>query len=353
MRTIAIKTGKPYTVKLEQDALSQFVPLFQEVYGQRRPKLAIVTDDTVQALYAERLQQLLRQAGYETCCFAFAHGEASKQLSTVNEVYRFLFAESITRSDVIIALGGGVVGDLAGFAAATWLRGIDFIQVPTTFLSMIDSSVGGKTGVDTSFGKNLVGAFWQPTLVVCDPLTLETLPDEYYRDGIAEAIKDGAIMDAELFAIVERGQLKERLLDVIERCIDLKREVVEADERDHGVRQWLNFGHTLGHAVEKESNFCISHGKGVSIGMALVCAAAENAGITPAGTGARIAACCAQYQLPTTTDIPLKTLCTHALGDKKRKGANLTLVVLEQLGKAALHTLPTDALLSFLEGSHV
>ncbi len=353
MRTVSVKTGRPYEVKIQEGALGQFVSFLEEVYGQRKPKLAIITDDRVDALYAPALESQLEQAGYQTCKFVFPNGEASKNLATVEQAYGFLSENAITRSDVIIALGGGVVGDLAGFTAATWLRGIEFIQIPTTFLSMIDSSVGGKTGVDAPFGKNLIGAFWQPVLVVCDPQTLDTLTPDIYADGIAEAIKDGAIMDAQLFEILEEGRLKEELLEVIWRCIDLKRQVVEADERDHGVRQWLNFGHTLGHSVERETNFTITHGKGVSIGMALIGQAAERAGLTPKGVLERITSCCEKYNLPTHTEIPMEVLCRHAQGDKKRKGSKISLVVLEEPGKAKLYTVESDKLLDFMEGRHV
>lgn len=345
MKTILTRTGNPYSIYIETGLL-QNAPAYVKDCGQ----FAVITDDTVDALYAGPLAQALRDAGRRVCKYVFPHGEASKTLDTVRDVYAFLAENNITRSDSVIAVGGGVVGDLAGFAAATWLRGIPFIQVPTTLLAMVDSSVGGKTGVDLPEGKNLVGAFWQPSMVLCDPATLKTLPAETLSDGVAEAIKTGAILDADLFECLERGELEQRMEEIIYRCVDHKRSVVEQDERDKGVRQWLNFGHTLGHAIEKESGYAIAHGKAVAIGMVMMAGACEKNGITPAGTARRIAACCARYGLPTTTDYDLKTLCGHCMGDKKRSGGEIALAVLERLGKAALYPVKADALLPFLEG---
>ncbi len=350
MKTIQVNTGRPYQIQIGNGLLGQAPALIAQVYGERRPRLAVITDDTVDRLYGDRLLSLLEEAGYPVCKFVFPHGEQSKTLQTVHAVYGFLSENGITRSDVVIALGGGVVGDLAGFAAATWLRSIDFIQIPTTFLSMIDSSVGGKTGVDIPQGKNLVGAFWQPSLVICDPLALDTLPDIYFADGIAEAVKYGAILDASLFRLFEEGRLREQLTEVIARCIDLKRYVVEQDERDKGLRQQLNFGHTFGHAIEKQAEFTITHGQGVAIGMVLISRACERAGLTPSGTADRIQACLQQYGLPTSTDYPLGLLCQNAMGDKKRSGSQIALVVLQQLGQATLHPVDTDRLLAFMTG---
>lgn len=350
MKTITVKTGKPYNIKIASGLLNRFPEILSETLGSQKPTLAIVTDDTVDALYGQTLHKQLADAGYSVCKFVFAHGEESKTLETVTRVYDFFSANSITRSDLVIALGGGVVGDLAGFAAASWLRGIEFIQVPTTFLAMIDSSVGGKTGVDIPQGKNLVGAFWQPKLVVCDPNALDTLPKETFADGVAEAIKYGAILDDALFELLEQKEIADHLEDVIACCVNLKREVVEQDERDKGIRQWLNFGHTLGHAVEAHSNFTLAHGRGVAIGMVMVCEACEKAGITPNGTAKRIANCCQRYGLPTSTDAPLAVLCKTCMQDKKRVGSSISLVVLEKIGRAALYPVQADKLHAFLAG---
>ena len=348
MKTIQVNTGRPYRIQIGSGLLDQAPALIAQAYGDRRPRLAVITDDTVDQFYGDHLTALLERAGYPVCKFVFPHGEQSKNLQTVHAVYGFLSENGITRTDVVVALGGGVVGDLAGFAAATWLRSVDFIQIPTTFLSMIDSSVGGKTGVDIPQGKNLVGAFWQPSLVICDPSTLDTLPAVYFSDGIAEAVKYGAILDDSLFRLFEEGRLREQLTEVIARCIDLKRLVVEQDERDTGLRQQLNFGHTFGHAIEKQAQFTITHGQGVAIGMVLISHASERAGLTPTGTADRIRSCLRLYGLPTSTDYPIGLLCQNAMGDKKRSGSKIKLVVLERIGQATLHPVDTDRLLSFM-----
>lgn len=345
MQIISTQTKTPYSIYIEEKLLTR-VPEFIEA-GR---KIAIVTDDTVNALYGEALSASLEAAGRTVCKFVFPHGEHSKSLQTLSQVYTFLSQNAITRTDLIVALGGGVVGDLAGYAAASWLRGIDFVQIPTTLLAMVDSSVGGKTAVDLPEGKNLVGAFWQPSMVLCDPTTLETLPQETFADGMAEAIKTGAILDEALFALLEQD-ISGRMTEIIARCIDHKRRVVEEDERDTGIRQWLNFGHTLGHAIERESGYTIAHGRAVAIGMAMITRACERQGLLAAGTAERIAACCARYGLPDTTPYPLDVLCAHCMGDKKRAGATLNLVILERLGKAVLYPIAAQSLQAFLEGA--
>lgn len=356
MKTIHTATGSPYDIQIGGDLLADFPALLAGVCGERRPRLALITDDRVNSLSDDTrrpvpdLQAALEAAKYPVCKFVFPNGEASKNLDTVRQVYGFLSENAITRTDLVLAVGGGVVGDLAGFAAATWLRGISFVQVPTTLLAMVDSSVGGKTGVDIPEGKNLVGAFWQPSLVVCDTDMLSFLPAEIFADGMAEVIKYGAILDETLFSLLETGAPGDRLGEVIARCVDLKRQVVEEDERDKGPRQILNFGHTFGHAIEKESAFSVTHGQGVAVGMVLMARACERAGITPAGTADRVSRCCALHGLPTVTDYPLEALCSHAMGDKKRAGDRITLVSLERLGKAALYPVGAGELLDFMKG---
>lgn len=350
MKTVLTKTQNPYPIYIGNGLLAQLPEFTAQINASC--KLAVITDDTVASLYTQNICSSLKAAGRDVCLFVFPHGEASKNLGTVQKAYSFLSENQITRSDMVVAVGGGVVGDLAGFAAASWLRGILFIQVPTTFLAMVDSSVGGKTGVDLPEGKNLVGAFWQPRMVICDPSVLNTLPAETLSDGIAEAIKTGAILDSELFEILEQGQLKERLTDVIARCVELKRDVVEQDERDKGVRQWLNFGHTLGHAIEKASGYTLAHGKAVAIGMVMMATACEQKGLTPAGTAKRIADCCTLYHLPVQTGYDPRELCQYCLGDKKRAGNTISLVILEKLGKAALYPIQAESLPAFLKGEN-
>ena len=345
MKRMMVNTGRSYDILVGRG--------LEEMLGSVAAmglRAAVVTDDHVDALYGEAVMDLLARLGYMPCKFVFPAGESSKTLDTAGQVYGFLAEHQITRSDVIVALGGGVVGDLAGFVAATWLRGVRFIQIPTTLLAMVDSSVGGKTAVDIVQGKNLVGAFWQPSLVVCALELLESLPPEQMAEGTAEIIKYGAIFDEPLFEQLRAGDLQNRIEEIVWRCIDLKRQVVERDERDVGERQLLNFGHTLAHAIEKESSFTVSHGQAVAIGMVEITRSCERRGITPQGTAERLAACCARYGLPATTEYPLDALSVHCAGDKKRAGDLLTLITLEQMGKAVLTPVKANDLLLFLKG---
>ena len=249
----------------------------------------------------------------------------------------------ITRSDALVALGGGVCGDMAGFAASCYLRGIKFIQIPTTFLAAIDSSVGGKTAVNLDCGKNLMGAFYQPSLVICDIDTFKTLPDEVFADGIAEAVKYGVIFDKALFESVSRDKSLWNLTETVKRCVEIKADIVNADERDTGIRQLLNFGHTIGHAVEKNSDYEITHGHAVSIGMVIV------AGFVDNSIADEIAGVCIKHNLPVWCRYSAEQLFAVALSDKKRTGDYITLVVPEKIGKCVLKKIPASELAGCIE----
>lgn len=346
MPTITVHTAAPYDILIGQGLLQSAGARIRAL--RPKAKAAVITDDRVDGLYGAALIRSLESAGIEAVKFAFPNGEGSKNLSTMQDIYRFLNESGITRSDLLIALGGGVVGDVAGFAAASWLRGIDFVQIPTTFLAMIDSSVGGKTGVDTAEGKNLIGAFWQPALVLCDSATLSTLPQENFCDGVAEAIKYGAIFDEALFDLLASGAVKEHLEQVICRCVDLKRETVERDERDTGLRQLLNFGHTLGHAIERQSGYAVSHGRAVGIGMAEITRRSEALGLTAPGSAAKIKRALAAYGMADRYDGNLCDLVPAMLGDKKRHGAILTFILLDKIGRARLHPVPVSEIGPFI-----
>ena len=255
----------------------------------------------------------------------------------------FLAENKVTRTDLIVALGGGVVGDLAGFAAATYLRGIRFIQIPTTLLAAVDSSVGGKTAIDLPAGKNLMGAFSQPSLVLCDTNTLQSLPDEIFKDGCAEVIKYGILYDPELFAHLERYGLAFDLQKVITRCIELKRNVVMEDEFDTGNRMKLNLGHTIGHGVEAKSNFSLSHGKSVAIGIAIVSRASRCSDTD------RILNVLDQFGLPTGTAYSSEEIYTYTLSDKKRSGNTINLIIPEKIGQCRIVPTSVDSLKSFIE----
>lgn len=261
----------------------------------------------------------------------------------------------LTRTDAVVALGGGVVGDLAGFAAATILRGVDFVQVPTTLLAQVDSSVGGKVAIDLPAGKNLAGAFWQPRLVVMDPEVLDTLEDKTFSDGMAEVIKYGCIRDAAFFRALEktpsRRAVMENIESVLYTCCDLKRAVVEKDERDTGERMVLNFGHTLGHAYEKAGHYeTWTHGQAVAAGMCLAARLGAALGVTPAGVPERVEALVSAFGLPTRIPCTQADYAAAVGLDKKGTGEQITLVLLEDLGRAVLHRMSKRELLGLLEG---
>lgn len=307
------------------------------------PRIAVISDETVAELYLARLEASLRGQGFtEIFTCAFPPGEHSKTLATAGRLYEFLAESGIVRGDLIVALGGGVVGDAAGFAASTYLRGTRFVQLPTTLLAQVDSSVGGKTAVDLPCGKNLVGTFWQPSLVLCDTALLSTLSGEVFADGAAEVIKYGAIRDKKLFGMISSPDYAVHLEEIICRCIEIKRDIVQADEFDTGERMLLNFGHTLGHAIERESGYEIPHGRAVAIGMAMITRAAAAAGITPTGVTAELERACAIFGLPTAVDMPTEALINHCRNDKKRDNLHLNMILLEEIGAARIYRMALD-----------
>ena len=344
MKTVTIAASRNYDIKIGPGLLDT---LGAEVsaLGKIR-KVCIVSESTVWPLYGSQAENSLRSAGLETNAFVFPAGEASKNASTYVSLLEHLAAHRLTRSDMIVALGGGVVGDLAGFAAATYLRGIRFVQVPTTLLAAVDSSVGGKTAIDLTVGKNLAGAFWQPSLVLCDTLTLNTLPEDIFLDGCAEVIKYAVLYDEAFFASLEQTGPDFHREDVIARCVEMKREAVMADEFDTGLRMMLNLGHTLGHGVEAGSDFSLSHGKSVAIGMAMV---ARACGCPDAG---RIEDLLKRFHLPTRTDLPVPVILDCALADKKRSGAVVNLILPRKIGSCAIVPTNVDSLLSFIEAGY-
>ena len=346
---MTVHTAKPYEILLERGLLSRAGEECAKLFAPGA-RAMIISDSNVYPLFGEKVAASLQEAGFRVFSCTFPAGEQSKQLSTVEGFYRALAENHFTRSDFVVALGGGVTGDMAGFAAATFLRGIDFVQVPTSLLAQVDSSVGGKTGVDLPFGKNLVGAFHQPRLVLIDPDTLDALPPHFFADGMGEVIKYGCIRDKDLFENLKKQDVKEHLEEVIFRCVDCKRRIVEADALEKGERMLLNFGHTLGHAMEKLRDFQgLSHGEAVGIGMVLISQAGEKAGLTQPGTADRIAALLEKYGLPTkTTDTPAELAAAASL-DKKNAGDNLHLILLQTIGESYIHTIPTAELQEFLQ----
>ncbi len=347
MKRVEVTTSPIYSVLIGPEVLSNCGSHISAVH---KPCTAvIVTDDIVNKLYAPAVTQSLSQAGFQVISFVFPNGEQSKTLDTYSKLLSFLVQQGVTRSDLIVALGGGVVGDLAGFAAATYQRGMDFVQIATTLLAQIDSSVGGKTAVDLPEGKNMVGAFWQPKLVLCDINCLSTLPPDVRADGLAEAIKYGMIADRTLLQDLCSGGLEHKAEEIIARCIEIKAQIVAADERDNGERQKLNFGHTAGHSIERHSHFTITHGHGVAIGMAIVTRACVRRGITSSETWSVLKNALAQNQLPDSTSLDAKTLASGAFADKKRRGGSITLVLPDGVGNCSLAPFKLEDLEHFFE----
>ena len=343
MERVKIKASKEYEVLVGSGCFQNAGNLIKSVYP--KGKITVVTDDKVGGLYGEKLCKSLKESGFsDVFMFSFPNGEMSKNSKTLIEITEFLAEKNLTRSDMLIALGGGVVGDITGFAASIYLRGIKFIQIPTTFLAAIDSSVGGKTAVNLSAGKNLIGAFYQPELVICDPDLFETLEDKYFDDGVAEAIKYGAIMDSDLFEAFEKENMKENLEKIIVRCVELKNKVVSEDEFDTGIRQLLNFGHTIGHSIEKCSKFEITHGHAVAIGMAVITKGSNALGITPKKDAGRLESLIKKYGLPTECEFTDDELYAPAVSDKKRTFNDITVIVMEKIGKCVLHKIPVENL---------
>ncbi len=347
MRTVHVETGKPYDIYIERGIIDQCGEYARKLSAAK--KVTVITDSNVAPHYQWRVLNSLEKQGFEVKTHIFKAGEESKNLNTVSEMYNTLAGFKMTRKDIIIALGGGVAGDMAGFAAATYLRGIDFIQIPTSLLAQVDSSVGGKTGVDLSYGKNLVGAFHQPISVLIDPDTLKTLSDTYVCDGMAEVIKYGCIKDSGFFKNLADENALDHIEDVVEKCVSIKRDVVSRDEREAGERMLLNFGHTLGHAIEKIYNFKgISHGMAVAIGMVLISKAGEKAGITEKGTADKIEDLCIKYGLPTHDNASFEDMAKAAISDKKTAGGSINLVLLNKIGESFTKKIKLDELLNFI-----
>ncbi len=342
MNTIRVTASKSYDVIIGNGLTERFGTLLLNCLN-KPCTLAIISDSNVWPLHGSAVQESLNNAGFKTVNFVFSAGEASKNTATYLEILNFLAQNHINRSDAVVALGGGVTGDMAGFAAATYLRGIRYIQIPTTLLAMVDSSVGGKTAIDLPVGKNLVGAFCQPNLVVCNLDMLGTLPESVFLDGCAEVIKYGVLYDAALFAhLAEYGPAFDRKA-VISRCVELKRDVVAQDEFDTGARQMLNLGHTIGHSIEAISNYTITHGQAVSMGMAIV----ANAGCKEIYED--LIAVLNKFHLPTATAYSAHQLFTGALSDKKRADSTVNLIIPKAIGCCGIVSTPVEKLEAFIK----
>ena len=331
----------PYEVLIGKGILNELGTVLKSVV--KAEKAVIITDDNVDRIYSQKVKEILQEAGFEVLKFVFIHGEKHKTMDTVSDILEYMAQNNVTRTDCIVALGGGITGDVSGYCAASYLRGIDFVQVPTTFLAAIDSSVGGKTGVNLKAGKNLAGAFYQPKAVICDTDTFKTLPEENFKEGVAEAIKYGIICDRELFDTLSKST-QWNIEQVIERCVSIKSDIVSEDEFDTGKRQLLNLGHTIGHAIEKCTDFSITHGIAVGIGMAMISEASDKLGWSKEETNTKIVNALKNNGLLTECEAGADELLEAMAKDKKRKGGFITLVIPESIGNSVLKKIPIDEL---------
>lgn len=343
MKSLRVNLGEnSYDILIGSKILGQIGDYVKSGGG----KVFVVSDTNVAPIFANTVIDSLIEKGYECKLHVLEAGEKTKSIKSIEPLYSSMLAFNLTRKDLIITLGGGVIGDLGGFVASTYLRGVPFVQVPTSLLAQVDSSVGGKVAVDLPEGKNLVGSFYQPKLVFIDTDVLYDLPDTFYIDGMAEIIKYGCIKDKKLFEILEginsRDEFMQNVEDIVYTCCDIKRKVVEVDEKDTGERMLLNFGHTYGHALEKYYKFQgYTHGQAVAIGMVFITAISEKLGLTAKGTTQRIEKILKNFGLPTSDSASPEQLISAMLNDKKNMGKKLFVVLLKEIGES--YTYPTSA----------
>lgn len=340
MTTVTIDTHtKTYDVRVGQGLLDKAGELTSSVLsftGETPRSVCVVSDDNVFPLYGERLKGSMESAGFRVFPFVFPHGEKSKRLDVYEKLAERLAQECFTRSDVVVTLGGGVAGDLAGFAASTMLRGTAFVQIPTSLLAAVDASVGGKTALDLASGKNLIGSFYQPDLVLCDTGVFATLPEKEIRNGCAEIIKYAMLDDPALCRELLERHVRNDYEAVVAACVRKKKSYVEQDVNDFGVRHMLNFGHTFGHAIESLSGYAIPHGEAVAAGMAIASRAACAKGFCGPETPAYMEAVLKAYGLPTSTDFPASLLAAEAKKDKKASGDVVNIIIPVEVGRCEM-----------------
>lgn len=341
-----------YDIHVQQGLMQDIGKLISAWYKGKN--ISIITDTNVDMLYGEKLTYALLQYDYNVSRIVVSPGEQSKSINTLSNIYERLAENGITRNSLIIALGGGVIGDLTGFAAATFMRGVSYVQIPTTVMSQLDSSIGGKTAINIGAGKNLAGCFYQPKAVYIDTLLLETLPDRFFSDGLAEAVKYGAIKDIELFNMLSNmtslSDIKYNIDEIIFRCASIKGEIVSADEFDKGERMLLNFGHTIGHGIEKFYDYkAYTHGEAVGLGILIITKNSEDLGLTAEGSTKAIAEVLDKCRLPITHDKIDKDKLLHIIkSDKKSEEAFIRLILLKKLGCAYIYKASKDSLANFI-----
>ena len=334
MKSIEINTPNPYKVLVGGGLIAGTGELAAPLVKGRNA--VIVSGSNVFPLYGETVRESLEKAGFSVCCYVYPAGEKSKTADTLIDILNFMAEHQLTRSDAVFALGGGVTGDMAGLAAALYQRGIACIQLPTTLLAAVDSSVGGKTAVNLEAGKNQMGVFSQPRLVICDTDCLNTLPPEVYTEGWAEVVKYAFIHKGPLQQLLLQARPEEQIGEIIAECVKIKRDVVTADEFDQGARQLLNFGHTIGHAIEKCSDFSWYHGMAVAVGMAMMIRACRAKGICDEECLNQAELLLKKFGLPADCEYPAEALLEAAMADKKRSGGTITLVLPETFGVCRL-----------------
>lgn len=347
MKTVKVDSQKPYTVLIDRGIFNRI----SEYINNHDARYLILTDTNVDTLYGEAAEKQLNDLGIKTVKYVVPAGEESKSFKVLEELMEFMAENLFSRSDILIALGGGVIGDLGGFAAAIYQRGIDFIQIPTTLLAAVDSSVGGKTAVNLSAGKNLVGAFKQPKAVLCDPDLLQTLSEEDFKSGLAEVIKYAVLFDAQLLETLNSAinAKTENLDEIIRICVQHKADIVKEDEFEAGKRQLLNLGHTIGHAIEKLSEYSLRHGYAVSIGMAIMARADLCEGKLTLESYEKILNTLKNNKLPTSTDYSVSELFENCKGDKKSKGDKLNIVRIKDISDPFIETINFENLRDIIE----
>ena len=345
MRRINVRTSREYSVLVGNGATKNIASELKTVIKAKR--ILVISDDNVEPLH---MKGLLSQIEGTYCCFTHVlkNGEENKNIDAVLGILSELQKNEFDRDDAVIALGGGVVGDISAFSASIYMRGIDFVNIPTTLLSQVDSSVGGKTGVDFGGAKNIVGSFYQPKLVICDTDYLKTLPDNIFADGCAEVIKYAFINDKELLEVIEDG-IRKNIDDIVYRCVSYKHDVVSNDEFDRGLRGLLNFGHTIGHAVESLSSYTISHGSAVAIGMRVIAEAFEKAGICQKGVCEKLVSVIQNNNLPLECGFSAEDIINAVRKDKKKSGDSISVIVPKELCKCEIEKMSFEKLYSIIK----
>ncbi len=342
MKVVNVNASENYNVYIEKGILDRVGEFAAEISKGR--VAAIISDSNVAPLYAESVTKSLRKSGFETHLFVIPAGEQEKTPENLVAAAEYLLDKGLTRSDLVVSLGGGVITDMAGLCAALYQRGVKVLQIPTSLLAMVDASTGGKTAVNLSRGKNMFGTFYQPSAVLCDSSVLSTLPKEEFSNGMAEVIKYAVLRSGKLLDLISQDNILLLLDEIIEECISIKRDYVCADEFDRGDRQFLNLGHTVGHAIERTSNFSVPHGSAVSAGLCIMARACQKLGICSLDTVNIIENLCRKFSLPTDTTLSSDTLYDASLSDKKRQGREISMIMIKAMGECYLHSTHTEFL---------